>query len=67
MTGREQGLEVIAYVESLDRFERELRRMVGHDDGIVDALFTFSRPVTGGYYWCPPIAGGRLDLRVARL
>jgi putative iron-dependent peroxidase len=66
-TGREQGLEFIAYVESLDRFERELRRMVGHDDGIVDALFTFSRPVTGGYYWCPPIAGGRLDLRVARL
>lgn len=61
-TGREQGLEFVAYVESLDRFERELRRMVGHDDGIVDALFTFSRPVTGGYYWCPPVAGGRLDL-----
>ena len=62
-TGDEQGLEFVAYVESLDRFERPLRRMVGHEDGIVDALFTFSRPVTGGYYWCPPIAGGRLDLR----
>jgi putative iron-dependent peroxidase len=61
-TGNEQGLEFIAYVESLGRFERPLRRMLGHDDGIVDALFTFSRPVTGGYYWCPPVAGGRLDL-----
>jgi porphyrinogen peroxidase len=61
-TAQQQGLEFIAYVESLDRFERVLRRMVGLDDGVVDALFTFSRPVTGGYYWCPPIAGSRLDL-----
>lgn len=61
-TADQQGLEFIAYVESLDRFERVLRRMVGLDDGIVDALFTFSRPVTGGYYWCPPIAGDRLNL-----
>jgi putative iron-dependent peroxidase len=38
-------------------------RMVGLEDGVVDALFTFSRLVTGGYYWCPPVAGGRLDLR----
>jgi putative iron-dependent peroxidase len=58
-----QGLEFVAYVESLDRFERMLRRMAGLDDGIVDGLFTFSRPVTGGYYWCPPVAHGRLDLR----
>lgn len=58
----QQGLEFIAYTESLDRFERVLRRMVGLDDGIVDALFTFSRPVTGGYYWCPPISGNRLNL-----
>jgi putative iron-dependent peroxidase len=62
-TAFEQGLEFIAYGDSLDRFERMLRRMVGLDDGIVDALFTFSRPVTGGYYWCPPVAGGRLDVR----
>jgi putative iron-dependent peroxidase len=62
-TAHEQGLEFIAYGDSLDRFERVLRRMVGLDDGITDALFTFSRPVTGGYYWCPPVAGERLDLR----
>lgn len=61
-TGLDQGLEFIAYCESLDRYERVLRRMVGLEDGIVDALFTFSRPVTGSYYWCPPVANGRLDL-----
>jgi putative iron-dependent peroxidase len=61
-TAHEQGLEFIAYVESLDRFERVLRRMVGLEDGIVDALFSFSRPVTGSYYWCPPVAGNRIDL-----
>jgi putative iron-dependent peroxidase len=58
----QEGLEFIAHVESLDRFEIMMRRMVGLDDGIVDGLFTFSRPVTGGYYWCPPIAKKRLDL-----
>jgi putative iron-dependent peroxidase len=62
-TAHEEGLEFIAYGNSLDRFERVLHRMVGLDDGIVDALFTFSRPVTGGYYWCPPVSAGRLDLR----
>jgi porphyrinogen peroxidase len=62
-TRLEQGLEFIAYGESLDRYERVLRRMVGLEDGVADALFSFSRPVTGGYYWCPPVAGGALDLR----
>lgn len=58
----EQGLEFVAFVESLDRYERVLRRMTGLDDGIVDGLFRFSRPVTGGYYWCPPVRDGKLDL-----
>jgi putative iron-dependent peroxidase len=60
--GLQQGTEFIAYGESSDRFENVLRRMLGHEDGIVDALFSFSRPVTGGYYWCPPLQDGRLDL-----
>ena len=60
--GEENGLEFIAFGRSLDPFERILRRMAGEDDGIVDALFTFSRPVRGGYYWCPPVKDGRLDL-----
>jgi putative iron-dependent peroxidase len=62
-----EGFEFIAYGESLDRFERVMRRMAGLDDGIVDALFTFSRPVTGAYYWCPPVDAGRLDLRALGL
>ena len=61
-TAREQGLEFIAYGESLDRFERVLRRMAGLEDGVVDGLFTFSKPVTGSYFWCPPAVGDRLDL-----
>ncbi len=59
-----KGLEFICYVAHLDTFERQMRRMAGLDDGIADALFQFSRPVTGGYYWCPPLSGGRPDLRI---
>jgi putative iron-dependent peroxidase len=61
-TARDQGLEFIAYVANLDAFEKMLARMAGLEDGIVDALFTFSRPLTGGYYWVPPVVNGRLDL-----
>lgn len=59
---REHGLEFIAYSHSLEAFEQILRRMLGLEDGIVDALFRFSSPITGAYYWCPPVAAGRLDL-----
>jgi putative iron-dependent peroxidase len=55
------GLYFVAYGESLDRFERVLRRMAGEEDGVVDALLSFSRAETGGYYWCPPVEGGRID------
>lgn len=56
----DNGLYFVAYVAALSTFERVLRRMLGIDDGIVDGLFQFSRPVSGGYYWCPPVAEGRL-------
>jgi putative iron-dependent peroxidase len=62
-----QGLEFVAYGESLDRYERVLHRMLGLDDGVVDGLFTFSRPVSGSFYWCPPVASERLDLRMLGL
>ena len=58
-----QGLEFIAYGRTLDAYERVMRRMAGLDDGIVDATFAYSRPVTGGYYWCPPVRSGKLDLQ----
>ena len=60
---RVQGLYFVAYGASLDPFERVLHRMAGLDDGVPDALFRFSRPVTGGAYWCPPVWGEHLDLR----
>jgi putative iron-dependent peroxidase len=56
------GLYFLAFGESLDRFERVLKRMVGLDDGVVDQLFAFTRPVTGGYFWCPPQRNGRIAL-----
>ena len=40
-----------------------MRRMAGLDDGIVDAMFRISKPVTGAYFWCPPMKDGQLDLR----
>lgn len=57
------GLLFLAFGHSFAAFEAQLRRMAGLEDGIVDALFRFSRPTTGGYYWCPPRHDGRLDLR----
>lgn len=59
----EHGLYFVAYGESLDRFERQLRRMAGREDGIVDGLMSFTRAVTGSYFFCPPLRDGRLDLR----
>lgn len=56
----EHGLYFVAYGRDLDRYERVMRRMAGEEDGVVDALFRFSRPVSGGYYWCPPAESGRL-------
>lgn len=60
--GQVAGLVFLAFGDSLRAFEVQLQRMIGLDDGIVDGLFRFSRPVSGGYYWCPPVRNGKLDL-----
>lgn len=60
---REHGLYFVSFVESLDRFERVLRRMAGLDDGHVDGLLGVTRAISGGYYFCPPMQNGALDLR----
>ena len=58
-----EGLVFVSFSASLDPFETLLRRMTGADDGIADHLFRFTRPVTGSYFWCPPVrSDGRLDL-----
>lgn len=59
---RGAGLAFLAFGHSFDAFEVQLRRMSGLEDGVVDALYRFSTPLTGGYYWCPPLNGQTLDL-----
>jgi len=66
--GRRAGLVFVAFGRSFDAFEAQMRRMAGLDDGITDALFRFTHPLTGAYFWCPPVAtDGRLDLRALGL
>jgi len=60
--GDGEGLVFVAFGATLDSYEAQLTRMSGLEDGTVDALFRFSRPVTGGYFWCPPVDNGKLDL-----
>jgi putative iron-dependent peroxidase len=60
--GADAGLVFLAFGKSFDAFEALLNRMTGQDDGISDALFGFTRPLTGEYYWCPPMAGSAIDL-----
>ncbi len=61
--GTRAGLMFVAFGASFDAFEAQMRRMAGLDDGVVDALFKFTQPLTGSYFWCPPVRRGRLDLR----
>ena len=59
-----EGLQFVAFGHSYDAFEAQLNRMLGLDDGICDALFSFTKPIAGAYYWCPPmkIESNELDL-----
>jgi putative iron-dependent peroxidase len=61
------GLMFVAFGHSFAAFEAQLKRMAGVEDGIADALFRFTRPVSGNYYWCPPMRAGRLDLSAVGL
>lgn len=60
--GLRGGLNFVAFGRSFDAFEAQLKRMVGAEDGVTDALFKFTVPVSGSYFWCPPMAGVTLDL-----
>ncbi len=60
--GMAGGLMFVAFGHSLDAFQAQMRRMVGLEDGIVEALFRFTRPMSGAYFWCPPLEGGKLRL-----
>ena len=55
------GLMFVAFGHSFSAYEALLNRMTGAEDGISDALFTISHPVSGAYYWCPPVKDGKLN------
>ena len=57
-----EGLVFVAFGKSFNAFEAQLHRMTGGEDGVIDGLFRFTRPVSGGYYWCPPVVGGKLNV-----
>ena len=62
-----EGLMFVAFGQSLDAFEAQLRRMAGQEDGILDGLFRFSHPVSGNYFWCPPVKDSKLDISVLEI
>lgn len=57
-----EGLVFVAFGKSFNAFEALLNRMIGADDGIIDGLFSFTRPISGSYFWCPPVKDGQLNL-----
>lgn len=63
---RRHGLVFIAFASDLSKPERMLRRMVGLEDGLQDALLGHSQAETGAYYFVPPVADGRLLLPAAQ-
>jgi putative iron-dependent peroxidase len=56
------GLVFVAFASDLGRIAKVLRRMCGLEDGVVDALLSYTRAETGSYYYCPPMVDGRLKL-----
>lgn len=64
LEGMDAGLQFVAFGHSFAAFEAVLHRMVGGEDGISDALFGFTRPISGAYFWCPPMQDGRPDLQM---
>lgn len=62
VNGQESGLMFVGFGHNFEAFEAQWRRMLGHDDGLLDALFCFTHPHSHNYYWCPPMSRGKLDL-----
>ena len=53
---RESGLYFLAFSGELMRFAIQLDRMFGlSEDGLMDSLTGFSAPVSGSYWYAPPV------------
>ena len=65
--GNRGGLMFSSFCKTLDAFEAQMDRMTGAEDGIADALFQFSRVLSGAYFWCPGMKDGKLNLAQLKL
>ena len=65
--GMDAGLMFVAFGKSFDAYEAILNRMLGKEDGVIDALFAFTRPISSAYFWCPPVSAGKLDLSILNI
>lgn len=62
--GLRAGLVFVAFGRSFDAFEAQLRRMSGAEDGVLDGLFSISKPLSTRYFWCPPVRSGAAGVRI---
>lgn len=62
--GAKSGLMFAAFGKSFEAFELQLKRMVGADDGITDAVFKMSKPITGSFFWCPPLVNDEIQCKL---
>ena len=60
--GANAGLVFQSFSFSTESFSKMMAKMVGEEDGIVDGLFSFTQPLTGAFFWCPPMKDGQPDL-----
>jgi len=60
--GMDGGLMFVAFGKDFTAFEALHNRMLGKEDGVRDGIYQFTRPISGGYYFCPPVKAGKLDL-----
>jgi putative iron-dependent peroxidase len=52
--GKEHGLFFLGFAKSIDRFDIQLRRMIGDtEDKVSDRIMEFSDAKTGSYYFAP--------------
>lgn len=63
----QEGLMFVSFGKNFDAFNAIMERMVGIDDGITDGLFRFTQPINGGFFWCPPMKGGKLNLELLKI
>ena len=65
--GNRGGLMFVCFCNTFYAFEAQMKRMTGGEDGVADALFSFSRVLSGAYFWCPGMKEGQLNLSLLKL